>query len=123
MASQIKLKSTSKSALPEPQQWLEKAIEENHIRYFDYSHFKDFEYLGFGGFGKVEKAIYDFAGTQVPYALKTIFQLQDVNIGKKALNEFIREVKFMILLMFRYFLFTIDMLIKKISTAKLVPHS
>src|SRR6266487_1598715 len=92
MASQIKLKSTSKSALPEPQQWLEKAIEENHIRYFDYSHFKDFEYLGIGGFGEVEKAIYDFAGSQVPHALKSIFNLKDASIDRKALIEFIREV-------------------------------
>ena len=76
---------------PEPQQWLESAIKENHIRYFDYLHFKDFEYLGVGAFGKVEKAIYDFAGTQVPYALKSILNLKDANVETEALIEFIRE--------------------------------
>ena len=91
MTFQLKPKSHSKAALSEPHQWLESAMEENHIKYFDYSHFKHFEFLGSGGFGKVEKAIYNFAGTQVPYALKSIFKLQDADIGKKALTEFIRE--------------------------------
>src|SRR2546421_11834333 len=91
MSFTTKLKSCSKSASSAPHQWLESAIEENHIRCFDYSHFKDFEFLGSGGFGKVEKAIYDFGGTKIPYALKSLFHLQDANIGKKAMIEFIRE--------------------------------
>src|SRR5439155_6340988 len=68
MAFQIKPEIYSNAALSEPHQWLERAIQETNIKYFDYSHFKDFKFLGFGGFGRVEKAIYDFAGTQIPYA-------------------------------------------------------
>ncbi len=92
MESQNKLKRSSKVPLSEPHQWLKQAIEENHIKEFDYSYFKDFEYLGKGGFGKVEKATYDFAKTEIPYALKTLFNFKDVNFEKKALTEFIKEV-------------------------------
>ena len=92
MTSQNKSKSSSKAYLLEPHQWLQQAIEENHIREFDYSCFKNFEYLGIGGFGKVEKAIYDFAETEIPYALKSLFNLKDINVEKKALTDFIKEV-------------------------------
>ena len=85
MASESKMKS-------DPHQWLQQAIEENHINEFDYSCFKNFEFLGTGGFGKVEKAIYDFAGTKTPYALKNIFNLKSPSLEKKALTEFIKEV-------------------------------
>ena len=90
MASQNKSQSSYK--VSEPHKWLKQAIEENHIREFDYSCFKNFEYLGIGGFGKVEKAIYDFAETEIPYALKSLFILKDVNVEKKELTEFIKEV-------------------------------
>ena len=80
-----------KTPLSEIHQWFEQAIEQNNIRYFDYSNFKDFEFLGAGVSGKVEKAIYDFAKIEIPYALKTIFYLQDANIGKKELTKFIKE--------------------------------
>ena len=70
-------------------QWLERAIEEKNIRYFDYSHFKDFEFLAAGEFGKVQKAIYDFAGAEIPYVLKSIFNLQDAKIERKALYHLI----------------------------------
>ena len=85
MASRNKLKS-------EPRQWLQQAIEENHIKEFDYTCFHDFEFLGIGGFGKVEKATYNFAGTETPYALKSIFNLKNANMENKALTEFIKEV-------------------------------
>ena len=91
MTSQTKPKTTSKANLSEPQQWLEQAIEENHIIYFNYSYFKDVEFIDAGAFGRVEKAIYDFAGSKIPYALKSIFHLQDAHIEKKALTEFIKE--------------------------------
>src|SRR2546423_11660134 len=81
----------SKAAFSEPHQWLKSAIDENHIKFFDYSNFRDFEFLASGGFGKVEKAIFDSAGTKLPYALKRLYHLQDVNIEKKGLIEFIRE--------------------------------
>ena len=92
MTSQNKSKNLHKASEPEPHQWLKQAIEENHIKDFDYSCFRDFEYLGIGGFGKVEKATYDFAGAEIPCALKSLFNLKDVNVEKKALTEFIKEV-------------------------------
>ena len=92
MTFQLKPKSHSKAALSEPHQWLESAMEENHIKYFDYSYFRDFNFVAAGAFGKVEKAVYDFAGSEVVYALKSIFHLQDENIEKKPLAEFIKEV-------------------------------
>ena len=75
MASQNKSKNSSEINSLEPHQLLKQAIEENHIRDFDYSCFKNFEYLGTGGFGKVEKAIYHFAETEIPYALKSLFNI------------------------------------------------
>ena len=84
-------KSPSKAVLSEHHEWLARAIEQNNIKYFYSPHFKDFEFLGAGALGKVEKAIYDFDGNQAVYALKTVFYLQDANIGKKALTKFIKE--------------------------------
>ena len=91
MTSHIKPKNRSKLSASEPHKWLEQAIEENHIKCFDYLRFKDFEFLGRGGFGKVEKAVYDFAGVKIPYALKGLFNFKDADIEKKTLNEFIKE--------------------------------
>src|SRR6185369_15140281 len=88
MSFQNKSKSSSNVLPTEPHQWLTQAIQENHIKHFVYSCFKNFDYLGNGGFGKVEKAIYDFAGTEIPYALKSLFNLKDVNLEKKELIEF-----------------------------------
>jgi len=103
MPSQNKPESPSKIPLSEPHQWLEQAIEENHIKYFDYSCFKNFEYLGTGGFGKVEKAIYNFAGAKIPCALKSIFNLKDVHMEKKALKQFIKEASIYFIYYYRYF--------------------
>ncbi len=106
----------------EPHQWLEQAIEENHIKYFDYSYFKRFNFLGAGAFGKVEKATYSFAGAEIPYALKTIFRLHDETIERKALVEFIKEVS--VELSFHLSLsFVTLILITKIYTAYIVSHS
>ena len=91
MSFQTEPKSSLKTALSKPQQWLEQAIKDHHIRYFDYSCFKDFRFLAVGAFGRVEKAVYNFAGSEVTYALKSIVQLQDANIENKILTEFIKE--------------------------------
>ena len=63
----------------------------NHIKYFDYSLFQDFKYLGCGAFGRVEKAIYNFAEAKIPCALKSIFNLEDEALEKKVLTKFIKE--------------------------------
>ena len=91
MTSQIKAENNSTVFLPEPHQWLEQAIEKNHIKYFDYLRFKDFKPLGRGAFGKVEKAVYDFAGAKIPYALKSLINFEEAAIERKTLNEFIKE--------------------------------
>jgi hypothetical protein len=36
--------------------WLEKSIKEEHVVYYEYSDFKNFQLIGSGSYGKVERA-------------------------------------------------------------------
>jgi hypothetical protein len=59
--------------------WLNKSIKEEHIIYYEYSDFKNFQLIGSGSYGKVKRA--NWKDNQF-YALKSFN-----NDLKKAINE------------------------------------
>ena len=94
MGTQIKSHLSSKYSTPE--EWLEAAFEDGHIKHFNYSNFTNFEYIGEGGFGEVKRATYQIAHTTpMIFALKIIKKLvYDNKDNNKALLDFIKEVTF-----------------------------
>ena len=39
--------------------WLKEAIKKEHIKYYDYNHFKDIKEIDSGGFGKVSRTTWN----------------------------------------------------------------
>ncbi|KAF0559895.1 kinase-like protein [Gigaspora margarita] len=68
-------------------EWIEKAISERSIRYFDYNEFSDFGKLGEGGFGLVYKAEWKDGGLTV--ALKCL--KEEAELDEKTSKSFIHE--------------------------------
>ena len=64
--------------------WLEKAIDNEHLDYFEYSEFKNIQPIGNGAFGSVFRA--DWKGTDTTFALKSF------NNQKSTLKELVNEV-------------------------------
>ena len=63
--------------------WIEDGITKKHIKYYEYSHFKNVQEIGRGGFGKVHRANWKSQNL----ALKSFNNLDNV-----AVKEIIREV-------------------------------
>jgi hypothetical protein len=63
--------------------WLEKSISEEHIAYFEYSDFKNFQHVGSGSYGNVVRANWK---NDRPHALKSF------NNDKITLKEVVKEV-------------------------------
>ncbi|RGB31579.1 kinase-like domain-containing protein, partial [Rhizophagus diaphanus] len=66
-------------------EWIKEAINKEHIKYYEYNEFSDFQEIGSGGFGKVYSANWKNLKC---FALKSFF-----NPNKITLKEIIREVK------------------------------
>jgi serine/threonine protein kinase len=62
--------------------WLENSIAEEHIKYFEYSEFKNLKIIGSGAFGKVFRA--SWKNTDRIFALKKFDEI--------ALKEVVNEV-------------------------------
>ncbi|CAB4379819.1 unnamed protein product [Rhizophagus irregularis] len=73
--------------------WIEEAITNNHIRFYEYDKFTCIEEIGSGSFGKVFKA--KFKSSDKYFALKSFFNLNNITI-KEIVNELKlqREVDF-----------------------------
>ncbi|KAF0519663.1 kinase-like protein [Gigaspora margarita] len=67
---------------------LKEIIKENKLYVFDYNEFTNFEKIGSGGFGEVQKAYWKTRGYIV--ALKSL--RVDIILGEKAIQEFIKEL-------------------------------
>ena len=65
--------------------WIEEAISKNHIKYYEYDHFSNFEMIGTGSFGRVYRA--NRKNTEQYFALKQFFNPNDVTV-----KELVREV-------------------------------
>lgn len=64
--------------------WIEEAITNNHIRFYEYDKFTCIEEIGSGSFGKVFKA--KFKSSDKYFALKSFFNLNNITI-KEIVNE------------------------------------
>jgi hypothetical protein len=67
--------------------WIEEAINKNHIKYYEYENFNNIEEIGSGSFGKVYRV--NWKNSHSYLALKAFFNLNDVTI-KEIVNEVIK---------------------------------
>jgi hypothetical protein len=63
--------------------WLDKSIKEEQIIYYEYSYFKNFQLIGSGAYGKVERA---------NWKDNRFYALKSFNNDKITLKEVINEV-------------------------------
>ncbi|CAB4388131.1 unnamed protein product [Rhizophagus irregularis] len=66
--------------------WIEEAIHKEHIKYYEYKEFNNFQEIGTGGFGKVYRA--NWKNLEKYLAVKSFFSLNNITI-----KEIIRELK------------------------------
>jgi hypothetical protein len=69
---------------PKEVNWIEDAISNKHIKYYEIDHFSNFQEIGTGGFGKVYRASWRNRGY---FALKSFF-----NLDQNTLKAVGREV-------------------------------
>src|SRR5215469_6819928 len=73
------------SEMNEWNSWIEDAISKEHIKHYEYKHFKNVQEIGIGGFGKVYRA--KWKSSYQHFALKSL-----LNIDEVAIKELVREV-------------------------------
>ncbi|RIA89586.1 kinase-like domain-containing protein [Glomus cerebriforme] len=66
--------------------WIEKAIDEKYIKFYEYEHFSSIQEIGSGAGGKVFRAKYN--NVENYFALKFFF-----NINSATIKEIVREIK------------------------------
>ncbi|EXX66713.1 uncharacterized protein OCT59_024285 [Rhizophagus irregularis] len=66
--------------------WIEEAIDKEHIKYYEYKEFNNFQEIGTGGFGKVYRA--NWKNLDKCFAVKSFFSLNNITV-----KEIIRELK------------------------------
>jgi hypothetical protein len=70
--------------LSEYNDWLEKSIANEHIKYYEYSDFKNIEQIGSGASGSIYRA--NWKNTDTIFALKSFYN------QKSTLKEIVNEV-------------------------------
>ncbi|PKK69082.1 kinase-like protein [Rhizophagus irregularis] len=66
--------------------WIEEAIVKEHLKYYEYKHFNNFQQIGAGNFGKVYRA--NWKTLERPLALKSFS-----NLDNTTMKEFVRLLK------------------------------
>ncbi|CAB4388112.1 unnamed protein product [Rhizophagus irregularis] len=66
--------------------WIEEAIDKEHLNYYEYNQFNNFKEIGAGSFGKVYRA--NLKNLEKNFALKSFF-----NINNATMKEIVRELK------------------------------
>ena len=70
--------------------WLESSISEGHIKYYEYSDFKNIQPIGNGSFGSVVRATWK--NTDRFFALKSFFNPNKITL-KEIVNEVLQNLK------------------------------
>ena len=70
--------------------WLEKAISDEHIKYYEYSDFKNIQTIGSGSFGSVVRATWK--NIDKFFALKSFFNPNKITL-KEIVNEVLQNLK------------------------------
>ena len=65
--------------------WIEEAIRNKSLKYYEFKHFHNIQLIGSGGFGKVYRA--NWKNLEHHLALKSFFNLDNITI-----NEIVHEV-------------------------------
>uniref|UniRef100_U9UHD4 Protein kinase domain-containing protein n=1 Tax=Rhizophagus irregularis (strain DAOM 181602 / DAOM 197198 / MUCL 43194) TaxID=747089 RepID=U9UHD4_RHIID len=65
--------------------WIEEAIAKEHLKFYEYNQFSNFQEIGVGGFGKVYRANWK---NLEHLALKSFFNLNNITV-----KEVVRELK------------------------------
>ncbi|RIA84024.1 hypothetical protein C1645_742654 [Glomus cerebriforme] len=66
--------------------WIEEAISKEHIKYYEYEKFYNFNEIGSGGFGIVHRA--NWKNSHEYFALKSFF-----NFNETTAKEIVHEIK------------------------------
>ncbi|UZO03976.1 uncharacterized protein OCT59_024375 [Rhizophagus irregularis] len=66
--------------------WIEEAVDKEHLNYYQYNQFTNIQEIGTGGFGKVYRA--NWKNTKKQLALKSFFNLNHVTM-----KEIVSELK------------------------------
>ncbi|POG65708.1 uncharacterized protein OCT59_024379 [Rhizophagus irregularis] len=66
--------------------WIEEAIDKEHLNYYEYNQFTDIQEIGAGGFGRVYRA--NWKNTKKQLALKSFFNLNNITM-----KEIVCELK------------------------------
>ena len=65
--------------------WIEEAIDKEHLKYYEYKQFSNLQQIGAGGFGNVYRA--NWQNLEQCLALKSFFTLDNITV-----KEIVREV-------------------------------
>ncbi|CAB4388133.1 unnamed protein product [Rhizophagus irregularis] len=66
--------------------WIDEAIAKEHLKFYEYNQFSNFQQIGVGGFGKVYRA--NWKNLEKHLALKSFFSLDNITM-----KEIVRELK------------------------------
>jgi serine/threonine protein kinase len=66
-------------------QWLEGGVTGDYINYYDYSEFKKIQFIGYGAFGNVYRAIWE-------KSLNSVVALKVFENNKTVVKEIVNEV-------------------------------
>jgi hypothetical protein len=76
--------------------WIEKAISNNHIKYYEYKNFRNIQKIGHGNFGNVYRA--NLKNLEQYLVLKSFFNFDNITV-----KEIVHEV---IILKYKYNVYT-----------------
>ena len=83
MSDNIKMQDTKNTN--EWINWIEEAIDKEHLKYYEYKQFNNLQQIGAGAFGKVYRA--NWKNLKQYLALKSFFNLDNITM-----KEIVREV-------------------------------
>ncbi|EXX77289.1 uncharacterized protein OCT59_024135 [Rhizophagus irregularis] len=66
--------------------WIEEAVDKEHLKFYEYQQFNNIQHIGTGGFGNIYRA--NWKNSEKLFALKSFFSLNNITM-----KEIVRELK------------------------------